>query len=147
MMLSVNFELKQKHNMLCFCVEVMMKLTNVSEEYVIYGTLFSLSNRIQTMGDGEFRDITLKQQFVLIALEMFDSPPSLNEMGALIGCSYQNVKRMAQHLKDAGYLEIKQDQKDKRKFLLIPTDKIEKEAEQNRAKTTAFMERLYKNIS
>lgn len=124
-----------------------MKLTNVSEEYVIYGTLFSLSNRIQTMGDGEFRDITLKQQFVLIALEMFDSPPSLNEMGALIGCSYQNVKRMAQHLKDAGYLEIKQDQKDKRKFLLIPTDKIEKEAEQNRAKTTAFMERLYKNIS
>lgn len=129
-----------------FCVEAMMKLINVSEEYAIYGTLFSLSNRIQTIGDGEFQNITLKQQFLLIALEMFDAPPTLKEMGALIGCSYQNVKRMAEHLKDAGYLEIKQNQKDKRKFLLIPTDKIEQEAEQNRAKTKAFMESLYKDI-
>ena len=127
--------------------EVRMKLINISEEYAIYGTLFSLSNRIQTIGDGEFQNITLKQHFLLIALEMFDAPPTLKEMGELIGCSYQNVKRIAEHLEKTGYLEIKRDQKDKRKLLLIPTDKIEKEAKQNRAKTMAFMEGLYKNIS
>lgn len=52
-----------------------MKLTNITEEYAIYGTLFSLSNRIQTIGDKEFKDITLKQHFFMIALKMFNSPP------------------------------------------------------------------------
>lgn len=43
-----------------------MKLENIDIEYAIYGMLFSLSNRIQTIGDKEFNDITVKQHFVLI---------------------------------------------------------------------------------
>lgn len=123
-----------------------MKLTNVTDEYAIYGMLFSLCNRIQTIGDKEFKDITLKQQFLLIGLEMFTEPPTLKETGELIGCSYQNVKRMAEQLQKAGYLTIQQDQIDKRKLLLVSTGKVEKEAEQNRDVTIAFMERLYKGI-
>jgi DNA-binding MarR family transcriptional regulator len=123
-----------------------MKLTNVSEEYAIYGMLFSLSNRIQTIGDKEYEDITLKQQFLMIALEMFDHPPTLKEMGELIGCSYQNVKRMAEHLRKEGYLTIEQDPGDKRKLLLVSTGKIEQMAEMNRDKTVEFMTNLFRNI-
>lgn len=123
-----------------------MKLGDIDERYVIYGMLFSLSNRIQTIGDKEFEDITLKQQFLMIALELFEAPPTLKDMGELIGCSYQNVKRMAQHLQKEGYLDIVQDQHDRRKLLLINTGKMEKVAEESREKTVNFMENLYREI-
>lgn len=123
-----------------------MKLTNITEEYAIYGTLFSLSNRIQTIGDKEFEDITLKQHFFMIALKMFDSPPTLKDMADLMGCSYQNIKRMANHLQDNNYLTIVQDSNDKRKLLLVSTNKIDELDRSNMEKTIAFMSQLYKNI-
>lgn len=123
-----------------------MKLENITEEYAIYGLLFSLSNRIQTIGDKDFEDITLKQQFLMIALELFDEAPTLKEMGDLIGCSYQNVKRMAAQLEKSGYLILQKDSTDKRKIRLVSSGKIEQIAEKNRQKTIAFMSNLYHNI-
>lgn len=124
-----------------------MKLDNVDSEYAIYGMLFSLSNRIQTIGDKAFQNITLKQQFLMIALQMFPQPPTLKQMGDLIGCSYQNVKRMADQLKQKGYILIEQDQQDHRKLLLYSTGKFEQEAEMSRDKTVEFMQLLYQGIS
>lgn len=124
-----------------------MKLEEMDAKYAVYGMLFSLSNRIQAIGDKEFDDITLKQHFVLGALNICEEPPTLKEMGTLIGCSYQNVKRMALHLERAGYIKLVPDEKDKRKLLLVPTEKIEKMAEEKKEATLRFMERLYQGIS
>ena len=124
-----------------------MKLENITEEYAIYALLFSLSNRIQTIGDKDFEDITLKQQFLMIALELFDEAPTLKETGDLIGCSYQNVKRMAAQLEKSGYLILQKDNADKRKIRLVSSGKIEQMAEKNRQKTISFMSNLYHNIS
>lgn len=123
-----------------------MKLTGISEEYAIYGLLFSLSNRIQTIGDKEFTDITMKQYFLMVALELFENPPTLKEMAELIGCSYQNVKRMAGHLQSEEYVNIIKDCNDKRKLLIVSTGKLEKMADSNREKTVVFMSQLYKSI-
>lgn len=123
-----------------------MNLSNVSEEYGIYGMLFSLGNRIQTIGDKEFEDITMKQHFMMIALGMFEQPPTLKEMGTVIGCSYQNVKRMAEHLQDSHYLNMEKDSLDKRKLRLKSTGRLEKMADEQRDRTIEFMEMLYKNI-
>lgn len=124
-----------------------MRLTGIDEEYAIYGMLFCLSNRIQTIGDKDFDDITMKQHFMMIALGMFENPPTLKEMAEIIGCSYQNVKRMAENLQKEEYLKITQSSNDKRKLLLVSTGKFEKMAEINRDKTIQFMSGLYKNIS
>ena len=102
-----------------------MKLTGLSDDYAIFGFIFSLSNRIQTLIDKECEYITMKQQFMMIALSMCDHAPSLKEMADLIGCSYQNIKRMSETLQKEGYLNIVQDTKDKRKQLLVSTGKME----------------------
>lgn len=124
-----------------------MKLENIDVEYAIYGMLFSLSNRIQTLGDKEFGDITLKQHFVLIGLSMFEKAPALKEMGELIGCSYQNVKRMATQLESKGYINIIQDKDDKRKLLLVPTEKVKRVGAEKQEATINFMTNLFREIS
>ena len=123
-----------------------MKINQYTEEYVIYGMLFSLSNRIQTIGDKEFSDITMKQHFLMVALDLFVEPPTLKQMGELIGCSYQNVKRMANHLEKNGYLIIQQDKEDKRKLLLVSTGKI-KQMSEFREGSIKFMKGLYQGIT
>ena len=124
-----------------------MKIDNIDNEFAIYGMLFSLCNRIQTIGDKEFDDITMKQHYVLDALQMYEKPPTLKEMGELIGCSYQNIKRMALHLESRGYIKFVHDEKDKRKLLIVPTEKVKKVGEDKREATVNFINKLYKDIS
>lgn len=125
-----------------------MNLHEIDEKYAVYGMLFSLTNRIQTYGDSQFEDITMKQHFLLIGLGAFgDHYPTLKEMGELIGCSYQNVKRMALNLEKNGYLTLESDEKDKRKIKLVPTEKISLLAEQKKEESEQFMEKLYHGIT
>lgn len=135
--------------MLCFFkIESVkeMNIKGIDEQYGIYGMLFSLSNRIQTIGDKEFLNITMKQHFMMIVLDMFEHPPTLSEMGEVIGCSYQNVKRMAEALQKEDYLIIEKDSIDKRKLLLKSTGKFQEMTSEQKFKTVEFMETLYKNI-
>lgn len=90
------------------------------KEQMIYGTLFSLSNRIQTMGDEFLSEITMKQHFVLMTLCLFDDKtPSLKDVSHIVGCSYQNIKKVAINLEKKGYLRIEHNKDDKRKWKKI----------------------------
>lgn len=125
-----------------------MKFQGVSEELMIYGMLFSLTNRIQTYGDTQFDDITMKQLFMMIALDMFgEHSPTLKEMGDLIGCSYQNIKRMALHLEKAGYLMIKHDANDKRKLKLAATQRFAQLSAHKKSEADRFIKQLYHGIT
>lgn len=124
-----------------------MKILNVEDEYFIYGLLFSLSNRIQKTLDGVFDDITIKQHFLLIGMSVFDTPPTLSETANLIGCSYQNIKTMANSLEKKGYLTIEKDPEDHRKLLLVASDKAKTLGEENQKEAEEFMAKMYENIS
>lgn len=117
------------------------------DEYIIYGTLFSLCNRIQTLSDGEFGDITMKQHFLLICVSVFEDPPSLKEAADMMGCSYQNVKRMAVSLEKCGYLLIQNDKRDHRRQILILTGKVAELSRKLDHISDEFMKRLFRGIS
>lgn len=124
-----------------------MKTDGIGEEYTIYGILFSLSNRIQAIGDKEFKDIPMKQHFMMIALGKFMQAPTLREMAEFMGCSYQNVKRMAENLQKEGYLNIVLHSQDRRKLLLESTGKFEQFEDETSNKSSEFMAGLFKDIS
>jgi DNA-binding MarR family transcriptional regulator len=73
--------------------------------------------------------------------------PTLSELADAVGCSYQNIKRMASNLEKNKYVSIVEDDKDKRKRHIIMTDKLHKMGESNSKMTQAFMEGLYSGIS
>lgn len=125
-----------------------MEIAGFDNKYMTYGMLFAVSNRIQTFGDEQFTDITMKQHFMMIVLELYgEKSPTLSELADTVGCSYQNIKRMATNLEKNNYISIVEDDKDKRKRHIIMTDKLRKMDESSMKMTQAFMEGLYSGIS
>jgi DNA-binding MarR family transcriptional regulator len=136
----------ETHNMLCIWEET-MEIIGFDNKYMVYGMLFAVSNRIQTFGDEQFKDITMKQHFMMIVLELYgDQAPTLTELAEAVGCSYQNIKRMAENLEKKDYVSIVKDDKDRRKRHIIRTDKFHQLGEDSRNLTQAFMEGLYSGI-
>lgn len=95
----------------------------------LFGMIFMLAQRWQYIGDRELEasGITTKQWFLLVTLDaVFTNPPNLNELAFAMGSSRQNVKQIALNLQKRGFLEIYQDQEDKRvqRFRLTPKNKV-----------------------
>jgi len=125
-----------------------MNFEGISDDLMIYGTLFTLSNRLQTYVDGMLPEITARQHFLLIILSLFkDTTPSLKEVAYAMGCSYQNVKRMADCLEQKGFLAIERDVNDKRKYNLILTEKIMTLSAKIDEESDMFMRDFYNDIS
>ena len=110
-----------------------MDMNTMDPRYLMYGALSVLDNRIAALQSEDFTDLTMKQHFLLVSIGMFEESPTLGQVSELIGCSYQNVRRMAEQLQAKGYLVICKDEVDKRKLRLVATQQ--------------FMDRMYQGIS
>ena len=127
--------------------ELRISLDGISDRLTLYGMLFAVSNRIQAIGDNQFDDMTMKQHFLMIVLGMIQpSRPTLNETARLVGCSYQNVKRMAAQLEKSGYVSIVPDTQDRRKQRLVASEKFTRVNAEKQAMADAFMNTLYRDI-
>ena len=115
--------------------------------YLMYGSLSVLDNRIAALQSEEFKDLTMKQHFLLVSIGTFDDNPTLSDVSQLIGCSYQNVKKMAEQLQAKGYLTICKDEEDKRKLRLVPAEKLMNLTQDKQEVTQQFMDRMYRDIS
>jgi len=116
-------------------------------EVLLYGTLFSLSNRIQAIGDEVFPDITMKQHFVLMTLNLFQgSTPNLKEVAEIVGCSYQNIKKIMISLEKKKYIKIERSKEDKREYKILLTNKIKKISSDIEKDANDFITSLYTDI-
>lgn len=92
----------------------------------IFGSIFLLSQKLQYITDYELgkNDLTTKQFLVLAAVDTgFDHPPTLNDVAMVLSTSHQNVKQLAKQLEKKGFMELEKDPSDRRKLLLMTTDK------------------------
>jgi len=123
-------------------------LSGLPEDKMIYGLLFAVSNKLQARADEMLPEITSRQHFLLIVLSLFkDKYPSLKEVAEVVGSSYQNVKKMADNLEKKGFIELKRDEHDKRKYNLMLTDKVAALSEDIDREAETFMEDLYKGLT
>lgn len=90
----------------------------------IFGEIFLISNKLQTIGDEFLGEVTTKQWFLIVVIEEFfkESDPSLSEVAEQMGTSRQNVKQIALKLEKKGFIQINKDQKDNRILRLKITD-------------------------
>jgi DNA-binding MarR family transcriptional regulator len=70
-------------------------------------------------------DITTKQWFLLASIEKLGGlPATIDEISETMGCSHQNVKKLALKLEQKGFVQIVKDQKDKRVSRILVLEKV-----------------------
>lgn len=76
------------------------------ERRAIFASLFILQNRMQSAGEKIEEELTMKQWLLLAVVTICPPPRTLTNIGAIMGCSRQNVKKLAAALESRGYLTI-----------------------------------------
>ena len=97
----------------------------------LLGLLSAFDNRYQAAAGAFFQDITWKQFFAIICINLCKEPPTLNDLSEVMGSSHQNVKQILLKLESKGFVSMKTDDKDKRKQRFFVTDKCRNFLEEN----------------
>ena len=75
-------------------------------QQMAFASLFILANRLQTAGEKIQTEITMKQWLLLAIASGCPAPRTLSRVGALMGCSRQNVKQLAAALARKGFVTL-----------------------------------------
>ena len=114
----------------------------------IFGSFFTLSNRLQAAGDGLDEKMTLKQWLlVAVLIKSEEQALSVSELAQRMGSSRQNVKKMAQLLGNRGFLAIEQHEDDKRYLQLSVTPACLVHCKSRETKEEMFIETLFAGFS
>lgn len=92
-----------------------MKMNELFKEYdcdtehriqAIFSSIFVLQNRMQTAGEKLQTQISMKQWLLLTMTACCTEPRTLTNVGKLMGCSRQNVKKLALALEKKGFVRL-----------------------------------------
>lgn len=98
-------------------------MNELKQKAYIFGTIFTLSNKLQVLGDKFDENITTKQWLFILGVSKFQEPPTVSEVANFIGYSRQNAKRIAAALQKTGYVMISKDKNDARALRIELTSK------------------------
>lgn len=91
----------------------------------IFSTIFIAGNRLQTIFDNAVPEISLKQFMLLTVIRNTKEQLTFTQLGELLGCSRQNIKKLAFALEKKGYVILQKNKTDIRTYHICPTDKLE----------------------
>ena len=99
----------------------MVDFSDTPPEYYLIGLLSAFDNRFQAKADNTMKEISWKQFFAIICINMCKESPTIKELSEVLGSSHQNVKQILLKLESKGFVEFKVDENDKRKQRIFLT--------------------------
>jgi len=123
-----------------------LEAPNIENKYLLFTMIFMLSNKLQTIGDVFFKEVSTKQWFVLLVLNVMNGySPTLNELSEAVGSSHQNIKQLVLKLEQKGYVELSKDEEDGRRLRIKITPKCNEFTTAYESKNEDFMKKLFAN--
>ena len=98
--------------------------TTENQEKAIFSTLFIAGNRLQTLFDNRIPEVSLKQFMLLSIVRQSKEQLTFTQLGNLLGCSRQNIKKLADVLAKKGFITINHSPFETRALYICPTDKV-----------------------
>ena len=95
-----------------------------NQKKAIFSTLFIAGNKLQTLFDQHIPQVSLKQFMLLSIVRQSKEPLTFTQFGNLLGCSRQNIKKLAEALRKKGFITIEQSPQDTRAMCICPTEKV-----------------------
>ena len=95
-----------------------------SQRKAIFSTLFIAGNKLQTLFDNHIPKVSLKQFMLLSIVRQSKEQLTFTQLGNILGCSRQNIKKLADVLMKKGFVTIQQSPHDIRAMCICPTEKV-----------------------
>lgn len=120
----------------------------IEQKAYIFGGIFILANKLQNLGDKIFDKVTTKQWLLIAAIyKTSQEDTTLTNLAEIIGSSRQNVKQLALNLEKEGLIEFKNNSKDARSLLVIPTQYCDEIFKMREDKENEFVEAVFKDFN
>ena len=120
--------------------------SEVPPQYFLLGLMSAFGNRFQTLADNVMKEISWKQFFAIICINMCREPPTINELSEILGSSHQNVKQILLKLEKKNFIKFQEDSQDKRKQRISITKNCLKFCEKNNATSAQIMQKMFEGI-
>ena len=120
--------------------------TGVESSYFLLGLLSAFENRFQAVADKAMKEISWKQFFAIICINLCRESPTIKELSDFMGSSHQNVKQILNKLENKGYIEMLPDESDKRKQRIIVTEKTKVFCAKHDENGQQFIRKLFEGI-
>lgn len=118
-----------------------------ADKAYVFGTIFTLSNKLQIAGDRLDPQLSVKQWLFLAGVLRCESDmPTLSEVAARIGSSRQNVKKTALILERQGFVSIRKDEADARMMRIHLTEACRVHLMQREDMEKRFIEELFEGV-
>lgn len=107
--------------------ELNQKYSNSTENQrkAIFSTLFIAGNKLQTLFDNHIPKVSLKQFMLLSIVRQSKEQLTFTQLGDMLGCSRQNIKKLADVLMKKGFITVQQSPHDTRAMCICPTEKVD----------------------
>lgn len=119
----------------------------IEAPYFLLGLLSAFDNRFQAMADKEMKEISWKQFFAIICINLCKEHPTIKELAEIMGSSHQNIKQILLKLEKKGFVTIQTDVKDKRKQRIFLTEYCKDFCKRNDEAGRQIIDGMFDNIS
>lgn len=99
--------------------------TTQDREKAVFSTIFIAGNKLQTLFDKHIPELSLKQFMLLSIVRQSETPLTFTQLGNILGCSRQNIKKLAEALEKKDFITFAQSPHDTRAMCICPTKKAE----------------------
>lgn len=123
-----------------------LSFDGIEASFFLLGLLSAFDNRYQAKADSFFEDISWKQFFAIICIQLCKEVPTIKDLAEVMGSSHQNVKQILNKLEKKGYVQTLQDEEDKRKQRIILTEKTRTFCEEHDAESQMAVGKMFKGI-
>lgn len=109
--------------------------------------VFVQENRLHAIMDRYLKEMTCKQWLVMVVADAYDTPPDLSTIAKMLGCSRQNIKKLAVSLEKAGFVSLETSESDGRSLCVLITDKGKKVIENSKNLEEKVHQSLFRDFS
>nr|WP_076778161.1 MarR family transcriptional regulator [Lachnoclostridium phocaeense] len=98
--------------------------TRDGQTRAVFSTIFIAGNRLQTCFDKADSHVTLRQFMLLTMLKQSGKDMTFTQLGELLGCSRQNIRKLAASLEKKDLVTILKNPRDGRACVIRPTETL-----------------------
>lgn len=120
-------------------------IDKLNREQAIFTSIFVMQNRLQNAGEKIQNDLSMKQWLLLTIISVCQQQHSLSNIGRLMGCSRQNIKKLILTLEKKGYVKILKGRNNS--VFVELTDKVDKYSKEIGQKQITFLKTLFQEFN